>query len=338
MSSEDSAETFEGLHQFLQSLDGTPTGQLGVDLLVAREVDDEEADEDDADAWTYDFSRIPIDQAIAPELEDLVREKVDNKIQAIAENNLGFESYSLQNRERDEKFVQYEDAENIPRLGQMEDLLEGERFEHTTYTKEPKPEFQAIRLQDENGDEMAIAFLNYTRSQIMGRTARVRMKLGDETHQKVEDSLLSIPDRVDAVLYDGEMFIFSQSKFEKIFDYLEEYEQKADEVVEAIEEADIPFQDFDLFHEAVYGNNRVLRLMHKVHERGTYEEMEATDAEYIRQNFDTDVKFEKNGDGEMEVVMDDKRDVWAVLRLFNDDHLDSPITDEQYISLAKQDG
>ncbi|PHQ47539.1 hypothetical protein DJ68_01315, partial [Halorubrum sp. C3] len=58
---------------------------------------------------------------------------------------------------------------------------------------------------------------------------------------------------------------------------------------------------------------------------------------YIRDNFDTDVKFEENGDGEMSINMDDKRDVWAVLRFFNDDHLDSPLTNEQYISLSKQD-
>ena len=77
--------------------------------------------------------------------------------------------------------------------------------------------------------------------------------------------------------------------------------------------------------------------MYKVHERGVYEDMDLDDATYIRDNFDTDVKFEENGDGEMSIKMDDKRDVWAVLRFFNDDHLDSPLTDEQYISLSKQD-
>ena len=149
---------------------------------------------------------------------------------------------------------------------------------------------------------------------------------------------MSIPDRVDAVYYDDTMFIFSQSKFEKVFDYLDEYERRADEVVDVIDDSDIPFHDFEMFREAIYGNNKVLRLMHKVHERGTYESLTPDDAEYIRNNFDTDVKFEENEDGEMAIQMDDKRDVWAVLRFFNDDHLDSPITDESYISLSKQDG
>jgi len=133
------------------------------------------------------------------------------------------------------------------------------------------------------------------------------------------------------------MYIFDQSRFEKVFDYLAEYERCADDVLDRIEETDIPFHDFEMFKDAVYGNNRVLRLMYKVHERGVYEDMDLDDATYIRDNFDTDVKFEENGDGEMSIKMDDKRDVWAVLRFFNDDHLDSPLTNEQYISLSKQD-
>ena len=92
-----------------------------------------------------------------------------------------------------------------------------------------------------------------------------------------------------------------------------------------------------MFKDAIYGNNKVLRLIYKVDERGAYEDMTPEDAEYIRENFETDVKFEENEDGDMEVKMDNKLDIFAVLRFFNDDHVDSPITDEQYVSLSKRD-
>lgn len=324
---------FDELHDFLQRLEGTDTSQLGIDLLVARE-----SDEEDSEEPSYDFGRVNIVQGIAQELEQLVREKVDNKRTALSSENISLAEYSLGNRERDEEFLQYEDVENIPNFDEFSRLLDGRRFHPTTFIEPPKPEFQAIRIRDDNNNEMAIAFLNYTRRQILGSTSRVRMAMGDETHTQVEGSIMSIPDRVDAIYYQGVIFIFSQSKFEKVFDYLHEYERRADEVIEVIEESDIPFHDFDMFQEAVYGNNRVLRLMHKVHERGTYESLTPRDADYIRENFNSDVKFEENSDGEMEIKMDDKRDVWAVLRFFNDDHLDSPITDESYISLSKEDG
>jgi len=321
------------LQDFLQRIERTDTGDLGIDLLLGREIEDESTE-----GTAYRFGRIVIDTDITEDLEELVREKVDNKYSALEAENLRFSGYSLQNRERDESFLQHVSAESIPHFGHFDRLLEDQRFSSTTYLEPPKPEFQAVRIHDENSEQMAIAFINYTRAQIMGRTSRVRMRLvGDETHREVEDSLLSIPDRIDAVFYDGTMFIFGQSKFEKIFDYLGEYERRADEVVEAIQENEIPFHDFEMFHEAVYGNMRVLRLMHKVHERGAYVAMTVDDADHIRENFDTDVKFEENEDGEMAIKMDDKRDVWAVLRFFNDDHLDSPLTDEKYISLSKQD-
>jgi len=56
---------------------------------------------------------------------------------------------------------------------------------------------------------MAIAFLNYSRRQIMGRTSRARMLVGSEKHRKVDDSLISIPDRVDSIYYDGMMYILT---------------------------------------------------------------------------------------------------------------------------------
>lgn len=324
---------FKELHAFLQRIEGTNTSSLGIDLLSARKVE-----EDGSDGPTYEFGRINVVQGIAQELEELVRDKVGNKHTALENDSNHFESYSLQNRDRDEQFVQYELVENIPHFDSFDRLLEGQRFQPTTYFESPKPEFQAIRVRDENNGQLAIAFLNYTRSQILGRTSRIRMAVGDEAHTQVSQSIMSIPDRVDAVYYDDTMFIFSQSKFERVFNYLDEYERRANAVIEAIEENDIPFSNFEVFREAVYGNNRVLRLMHKVHERGTYKDLTSEDADYIRKNFETDVKFKENEDGEMAIMMDTKRDVWAVLRFFNDDHLDSPITDESYISLSKEDG
>lgn len=330
-SEDDARDQFDDLVDFLQRIEAVDTSELGIDLLLAR------LDKGSDEEYAYNFERISLDQEIPEELEGLVREKVENKQSALENDKIRFSDYSIENRDRDQTFVQYEPAENIPQFDNFERLLEGQRFSHTTYTEPPKPEFQAIRIQDGETGEMAIAFLNYSRSQIMGRTSWARMKVGSEKHRKVDDSLISIPDRVDAVYYDEMMYIFDQSRFEKVFDYLAEYERCADNVIETIEETDIPFHDFEMFSEAVYGNNRVLRLMYKVHERGLYEDMDSTDAAYIRENFDSDVKFEENGDGEMAIKMDDKRDVWAVLRFFNDDHLDSPLTDEQYISLSKQD-
>lgn len=327
----DARDHFDELVAFLQRIEDIDTSELGIDLLLAR------LDEESAEDYDYTFDRISLDQELPEDLENLVREKVEHKQSALASNNIRFSDYDIENRDRDQTFVQYEPTENIPQFENFERLLEGERFSHTTYTEPPKPEFQAIRIRDAASDQMAIAFLNYSRRQIMGRTSRARMLVGSEKHEKVSDSLISIPDRVDSIYYDGLMYIFDQSRFEMVFDYLEEYERCADDVLDRIEDTNIPFHDFEIFEEAVYGNNRVLRLMYKVHERGVYEEMDLDDATYIRDNFDTDVKFEENGDGEMSIKMDDKRDVWAVLRFFNDDHLDSPLTNEQYISLSKQD-
>lgn len=331
MSQDEYREIFNTVNRFLQEVEDVDTSELGVDLLVAREVAEQE------DETEYNFGRIPLGQSIPEKLEELVREKVGNKIEAVENDSIEFDEYRLANADKEKSFVQYEPIDNLPSPDNFDRLFEGQRFTHTSYIEGEKPEFQAIRIRGPDNDRMAIAFLHYTRRQVLGRTSWLRMKVGDDSHREVEESILSIPDRVDAVYYDGVFFVFDQSKFEKMFDYLDQYEEQADDVVETIRENDIPFEDFELFEDAIYGNNRVLRLMHKVHKRGAYEEMDSDDAEYIRENFDTDVKFKENDDGDLIITMDDKRDVWAVLRFFNDDHLNSPLTDEQYLSLAKED-
>jgi hypothetical protein len=321
---------FGELNDFLQQMESVDTSDLGVDLLLGRKEDTEKA--------SYSFGRITVDTNVASELESLVRDKVEDKYSAHEEKKILFDEYDIANRDRDKTFVQHVPFEEVVEPERFNRLFEGERFSRTTYTEGEKPEFQAIRLKDEDSERMAIAFIHYTRRQIMGRTSRLKMKmLGDETHRQVENSLLSIPDRVDAVYYDGMLYVFDQTKFEQIFDYIEKYKSSAEEVVESIREKDIPFEDFEMFEEAVYGNNRVLRLMHEVEQRGVYDEMNPDDVEHVRENYETDVKFKENEDGDLVITMENKRDIWAVLRFFNDDHLESPLTDEQYLSLSKQD-
>lgn len=184
---------------------------------------------------------------------------------------------------------------------------------------------------------MVIGFQDYTRAQILGRTSRVRMLVNNTTHEKIEQSVMSIPNRLDAVLYDEKMFVFDQRRFEKIFDYHDEFEQVAEQAFEALEESGIPFSQFEMFREAVMGNKRALRLFYEVEQRGKYRDMDASHVEMVNDRFDTDVHFVEADDGTLQIGMRNKLDVWRVLRFLNDDHLTSPITETDYVSTAKED-
>lgn len=323
------------LDTLLGELEDAESDSKGRDLLVARRFEDNGGvGEDEID---YEFGRIKIDSDIAAQLEELVREKIDNKVTALDNDTKRITAYDIQNRHKDEDVIEYESTDNIPQFNRFERLFTGQRFSSTRYTESPKPEFQVIRIRHKNLDEPIIAFINYSRRQILGRTSWLRMKVGSETHRKVDDSLLSIPNRLDAAYYDGTIFVFNHTKFENAFGYMDAYKENADEMLTELEDGDIPFDDFDMFAEAVQGNPNALRLLQEAKERGIYVDMDADDATLVREEFETDLQFEEREDGSLAIKMENKLDVWKVLRFFNDDHVNSPISGNGYVSLAKED-
>lgn len=328
-------EKLRELNTLLGELEDAESDDKGRDLLVARRFEDNGGiGEDEIE---YEFSRIKVDPDIATKLEELVRKKVDNKVTALDNNKKRITEYDIQNRHKDEDVIEYESTENIPQFERFERLFTGQRFPSTKYTETPKPEFQVIRIQHTNLDEPILAFIDYSRRQILGRTSWLRMKVGSETHRKVDDSLLSIPNRLDAVYYSDTIFVFNHTKFENAFGYMDAYKENADEMLSELEEGDIPFDDFDLFEEAVRANPNALRLLQEAKERGVYIDMDADDATLVREQFDTDLEFEEREDGSLAIRMENKLDVWKVLRFFNDDHVSSPVSGYGYVSLAKED-
>jgi hypothetical protein len=325
-------ETFNQLQTFLGKLSDRPAGERGCDLLLARDPTDEDDDR-------YEVGRVKVEGSIARELEQLVIEKVDNKLSALnnSENDTTLKEYSVTNTSSDEDLIQHLETSELPFFDRCERILSGQRFEQTTYLGGRQPNFQAIRLHPGNTDEMVIGFQDYTRAQILGRTSRVRMLVNNTTHKRIEQSVMSIPNRLDAVFYKGTIFVFDQRRFEKIFDYHDEFEKVAEQAFTTLEESDIPFSQFDIFREAVVGNKRALRLFYEVEQRGKYRDMDASHVKMVNDRFDTDIHFTEADDGTIQIGMRNKLDVWRILRFLNDDHLTSPITETDYVSTAKED-
>jgi hypothetical protein len=184
---------------------------------------------------------------------------------------------------------------------------------------------------------MVVVFQDYTRAQILGRTSRLRMIVRDGTYKPVEGSVLSVPDRIDVLYFQGDFFVFDQRRFEKIFDYHDEFERAAAGIFDTLSKSDIPFADIDMFREAVMGNKRALRLFYEVEQRGKYRKMDASHVEMVNQDFNTYILFIEDEKGNPQLGMRDKRDVWRLLRFLNDDHVTSPITNSYYVSRSKED-
>lgn len=295
------------------------------DLIIARN----EGDEDSPD---YDFGCAKTVGTLPQQLGEFVEDKVDNKLGSLDGGTLEGTEYAASNIQSSNDYIQYVYPDEVPRFDDFKELLTTHEFparEYITGGGAP-PDFQVIMIRD-GTDERVLAFQRVTRSYIHGRDGRIRFWSNDEHYRPVDQTILEIPNRIDALYYDDALLIFNQGNFERIFDYMAEFTAAAEETVGDIADSDVPIHTDDAFLDAVTSYPNASRLLYAVRERALWEheDVDMSVFEFIIDEFDLKIAIEER-DGEKGIVMDDKRLVWEVIHLYNDDHLNSPITEVGY--------
>jgi len=320
----------EKLDEGVSLIEGVDEDNDPYDLIVAREDDDSEEDEEGA--AVYEFKRAKTTGNLPERLGNFAKKRVENKKEALSDGTKEGVRYAASNISDQSDYVQHVPADEVPRFDQYRGLLTTDEFEETNYINEDGegPEFQVILIQD-GLDDRALIFQDVTRREILGEDNKIRFWEHEENYTEVDETIIEIPNRIDAVYYDGHIFIFDQRRFEKIFDYMDEFNEVAEDTVETIIDSDVPLHTDDLFLDAVTSYPNATRIFYAVRERALWEhdEVDMDIFDYIIDEFDLSIEVEER-DGEEGIVMEDKRNVWEVIHLYNDDHLNSPITEVGY--------
>lgn len=188
------------------------------DLIVARE--DDEAENDENNHSVYEFKRAKTIGDLPERLGSFAENKIETKQQAVADGSKEGVEYAAANISDQSDYVQHVTADDVPRFEQYRDLLTIDDFEQTDYINEDGegPKFQVILIRD-GTEARALVFQDITRREILGEDNRIRFWSSDDHYTEVDETIIEVPNRIDAVYYDGHIFIFDQRRFEKIFDY-----------------------------------------------------------------------------------------------------------------------
>lgn len=294
------------------------------DLIIARDQGDEGAE--------YNFGRAKTVGNLPERLGEFVKGKVETKLKSLEDGTKEESEYQASNIQSANDLIQYVSPDEVPRFEDFDDLLSTHDFPSQEYIDEQgnPPDFQVIMVRD-GTDERLLAFQRVTRSHILGRDDRIRFWSSDNHYTPVEQTILEIPNRIDAIYYDDSLLILNQSNFERIFDYMAEFNDAAEETIESIVDSDVPIHTDQNFLEAVKAYPNAPRLFYAVRERAlwNHEDVDIELFDYIIDEFELKISVEER-DGERGIVMNDKRHVWEVIHLYNDDHLNSPITEVGY--------
>lgn len=300
------------------------------DIILGREVD-----EDNDDGKEFNFGEVPINQEIGDYIQETVVNRIKKRINKCENGESTFEGFDVSNINKDTNPVQYLQKEDFPFSDALEEAMESENnIEDTDYEEGSKPEFQAIRIKDSDC-KMLIAIRNYTNRQIVNKKNSFFMKKSGDTYNKFEDEPVELPSKIDAIYYEGVFYIFKQQAFEDIFDYTDHLQDSAESVLDTIEDQGVPIHDMSDLREVAMRDSNKLRKLHEISESGIAEELDLETAKTIISEYELNLDIVENEDGEEGIRIPNGRHVWTAIRLFNNDHLESPVNDDRFQVYSK---
>lgn len=296
------------------------------DLILARE-------NNDSSESRFEFGRAVTVGKLPRRLGDFVESQIKNVRKQIAKDDLTPTEYDAANIANYKDLVQEVDSDSIPHFEEYRKMIDTHEFKSLDYLSEQgnKPDFQAILIRD-GTEERLWAFQNLTAGSILAKEGKIRVWVEDEYYKEVEDDILEIPSQIDALYYNGDLIIFNQPAFEKIFNYREQFEQAVESTVESIVDSDVPIHTDERFREAILSYPNAPRLFYQVKDLEIWEE-ESVNIEVFKNiidEFDLDLSVETRS-GQRGIVMESKTLVWQTIHLYNDDYLESPITEYAYL-------
>jgi len=326
-------EAKEILNSAYDFANGDPEDRIQDFFLAAERVPKEDSDRDDE---YLDIGKIPFHKHIHTELNVLYVESLFKVVRDVVRNeDKPLSKYQAGNIEEEVVPIQYLPVDEIPNYGIFEPFTQKSGFDEASYDGFESPEIQALRIRSRLADEMFVAFRKFSTRQIVGSSWKVKLTQRNSEYDIFKDDLVALPEKVDAFVYRGVMFVINQRKFEDMFDYFTEYKNSAETVFEEIEDSEFTIHTSDLFEKAVLSDRSALRKMVTVEERKLYDQLNRDTVQRVIDEFNLDVNLEERS-GEWGLVMESRNDKRDIIRLLNDDHLYSELTDSRYQAQAKR--
>lgn len=191
-------------------------------------------------------------------------------------------------------------------------------------------------------DEATIHFLRSTSpKKRLKRTNRITAIWRGSVFETLEDDPLLFDTSFDAVVHDGEVYILNQTSLERSLGFLEAARQAAESTVRTAISA-LAIINEDDFLKAVTGDANMISKTRSIAQRladpGYAQRMTIDNLIAVtKQHPEIDIDWETNDEGEQRLVFHpDPARRWRILKILDDDYVQSLITDLVYESNSKQ--
>ncbi len=172
-----------------------------------------------------------------------------------------------------------------------------------------------------------IFFRFYTPKKELGRSKLFGIMMKNGQFDYFKDSLFLFDERFDCFVCDDVLYISNKDAFQKIFKYYEMLIKTAKSILETIKEH-IPIQNFDEFSKACEGHLQKVAKLKNISTKPYISKLTINDLKMVITKYELPIKT--IGTGLEEKLLFETSDKWAILKLLDDDFLESIMTGDSY--------
>jgi len=280
---------------------------------------------------TPEYHRLNITDSVRLEFENIVR---DTRAK-LASDDTVFRPYDAGSKP-DAHEIEYLSLGEVPFVEVQLDPLD-EPLDFTTFSGSDKAflanlRFYAVVVQASKQPPVYFC-RGYSQQKELGHSPLFGILMKSGQFDRVMEPMFLFDQYLDCVVSDEWIFILKQDGFQKLFRYYEMVKQAASESLAKIESV-IPILNFDGFRHDCEGHLQKLAKLRNIAQKPYLSLITIKDLKKVIKHFKLPVSVQReNG---KEYLMYDPGDKWAILRLLDDDYLESMMTAQMYEVTGKR--
>ncbi len=197
--------------------------------------------------------------------------------------------------------------------------------------------FYAIVLQRE-GAAPLFFFRSYSPKQQLARSRFIAAWFHQDRYDLLRDDVLLFDREIDSIVYDDMVFILDKRSFERIFRFFELIQERAEEMLVEVQSrftTRVRSSGFEAFAESC---KRDVRKLAKLNRVAAMPYLGEIDMVAIKRVVESHARLAPliGTEGGEEILLFDATDAWTVLRLLDDDYLESMMTGKPYEANSKR--
>jgi len=186
--------------------------------------------------------------------------------------------------------------------------------------------FYAIILHPD-GIEPVILFRTYSHSKELTRSSKLAILFENGQYDKIEDPVFVFDHQIDCIATGDSLFIFRKHNFQQIFRFYEMVEAAAKVTLQVIKKH-IPIENFEAFEESCHKHKQKLAKLKNIANKPYLNSLTIKHLKKVIKHHRLPIAT--TGTGKNEKIVFEASDKWAILRLLDDDYLDSYMTGIKY--------